>query len=138
MRMAPVNLVDEINAQLESLHLTPLNAEQLACLADPHRAPEAAAMLDDLTARCGVRLRPPQGEEFGPYTSEKDAIVQAEEIATRFDAVAIDAMSTDDHRSYGGVEYYVTGFKGASAALDAARRSDLELYWVNGERHLVD
>lgn len=133
-----MTLAEEINAELLRLDLIPLNAEQLACLADPQRADEATAMLDDLRARCGVHLMPPQGEELGPFESYDEALEEAQEMATRFDAVAIDEMSTDEHRSYGGVEYYVSGFNGPDAALNAARRDQLGYYWVNGVRHEVN
>lgn len=131
-------LIEDINTQLREMNLIPLNEEQLVCLADPERVDEAAAMLDDLQARCGVRLQAPVGEEFGPFESEDAAIEKAEEIADEFDAVAVDEMATDDHRSYGGVEYYVSGFKGPTAALDAARRDDIGTYWVKGKRHEVN
>jgi hypothetical protein len=133
-----MTLADEINAELRRLDLIPLNEEQLACLADPQRVDEAAAMLDDLQARCRVRLKAPQGDESGPFESYDEALEEAEEMATRFEAVAIDEMSTDEHRSYGGVEYYVSGFNGPDAALNAARRDQLGYYWVKGERHEVN
>jgi hypothetical protein len=44
-------------------------------------------------------------------------------------------MATDDGRSYGRNEYYVTGFNGPDAALAAACRVGVVTYWVGGEEH---
>ncbi|MCY1166578.1 hypothetical protein D9M73_65200 [compost metagenome] len=44
----------EIDKELVAKGLEPLNAEQIECLNDPLLADEAADMLDDLQARCGV------------------------------------------------------------------------------------
>jgi hypothetical protein len=130
-----MNLADHINAELLRLRLHPLISEQLACLADPGRIEEAVAMLDDLRARCGVRLPVPEGVEFGPFKDEEEAREEARERAADFDAVAVDEMATDDSRSYGGNEYYVTGYKGRDVALLAAARPEVVAYWVGSEEH---
>lgn len=130
-----MTLADQINEQLAKHDLLPLNSEQLACLGDRVRIEEAVAMLDDLRARCGVRLPPPQGTEFGPFESEEAAREEAAEQASRFEAVCIDEMATDDGRSYGRNEYYVVGFDGSDAALRAPSRPEVVAYWVDGEEH---
>lgn len=130
-----MTLADQINAQLAKYDLLPLNSEQLACLADHARIEEAVAMLDDLRARCGVRLLPPKGTEFGPFESEEAAREEARQQATRFEAVCVDEMATDEGRSYGRNEYYVIGYDGPDAALVAASRPEVVAYWVSGEEH---
>jgi hypothetical protein len=132
-----MNLAEQINVQLVFLRLLPLNSEQLDCLNDPARLDEAAGMLNDLAVRCGVRLPFPAGTELGPFASEEEAREEAQEQAQRFDAVCIDKMATDEGRSYGRNEYYVTGFNGPNAALAAACRADAG-YWVAGKEHFVD
>jgi hypothetical protein len=130
-------IADRINTQLAALNLLPLTSEQIDCLVDPARLDEAAAMLDDLAARCGVRLPLPEGEETGPFTSEDEAREEAEEQAKKYDAVALDEAATDDGRSYGNNEYYVIGFSGPDAALAAACRGWVT-YWVAGQQHLPE
>jgi len=129
-----MSLVDSINAQLAELDLLPLTSEQIECLTDAARLDEAAAMLDDLAARCRVRLPLPEGTETGPFASEDEAREEAEEQAKKYDAVALDEAATDDGRSYGNNEYYVIGFSGPDAALAAACRGWVT-YWVNGAQH---
>jgi hypothetical protein len=129
-----MTLPDQINSQLVTLDLLPLTSEQIECLADPSRLDEAAAMLDDLAARCGVRLPLPEGVETGPFKSEGEAREEAEEQAKKYDAVALDEMATDEGRSYGNNEYFVIGFTGPDAALAAACRGWVT-YWVKGEQH---
>jgi hypothetical protein len=129
-----MTLADRINTQLAALNLLPLTSEQIQCLTDPARLEEAAAMLDDLAARCGVRPPLPEGVETGPFASEEEAREEAEEQAKRYDAVALDEIATDDGRSYGTNEYHVIGFSGPDAALAAACRGWIT-YWVKGEKH---
>jgi hypothetical protein len=128
-----MTLADRINTQLADLNLLPLTSEQVECLTDRARLDEAAAMLDDLAARCGVRLPLPDGIETGPFADEDEAREEAEEQAKKYDAVALDEAATDDGRSYGNNEYYVIGFTGPDAALAAARRGWIT-YWVKGEQ----
>jgi|JI6StandDraft_1071083.scaffolds.fasta_scaffold86525_2 hypothetical protein len=127
-----MTLADRINTQLAALNLLPLTSEQLACLADPAHLDEAAAMLDDLAARCGVRLPLPEGVETGPFKSEEEAREEAEEQIQRYDAVALDEMATDEGRSYGNNEYYLIGFNGPDAAIAAACKGYIT-YWVKGQ-----
>ena len=132
-----MSLVDRINAELSALNLLPLTSEQIECLSDPLRLDEAAAMLNDLAARCRVRLPLPEGTEAGPFVSQDEAREKAEEQARKYDAVALDEAATDDSRSYGSNEYYVIGFTGPDAALAAACRGWIT-YWVKGEQHLPE
>lgn len=129
-------LIEQINAQLATLTLQPLNEEQLECLRDPARLPEAAGLLDDLAARCGVVLPLPAGQDLGPVLGdEEQAREEAEAQAGTYDAVCIEAMATDDSRSYGGSEYRVIGFNGPDAALAAACYPGAVAYWVKGKEY---
>ncbi len=132
-----MTLADRINTQLAALDLLLLNPEQIECLADRDRLDEAAAMLNDLSYRCGVRLPFPAGTEFGPYASEDEAREEAEEQAQRYAAVCIEELATDEGRSYGRNEYFVTGYTGPDAALAAACSADAG-YWVDGEKYRGD
>jgi hypothetical protein len=126
-----MTLVNRINEQLALLDLLPLTGEQVACLADAARIEEAAAMLDDLAARCRVRLPLPEGVEIGRFDSEDEAREEGAEQALRYDAVALDEMATDEGRSYGNNEYYLIGFTGPDAAIAAACRGYIT-YWIRG------
>lgn len=131
-----MTLVHKINDQLATLDLAPLNSEQIECLRDPARIEEAAGMLQDLQDRCGVRLPFPEGEDLGVFSLEEEARDKAEEEARRFDAVSIEEMASDDGRSFGTNEFYVTGFTGPEAALAAACRPLLLTFWVTGEERM--
>jgi hypothetical protein len=133
------SLIDQINAQLAALKLQPLNQEQIDCLRDRSRLEEAAGMLDDLRARCGVRLPFPAGQDLGPvFQDEEQAREQAEEQAHAYEAVCIEVMASDDHRSYGGSEYRVIGFTGPDGALAAACDPCALAYWVDGQEYAGD
>jgi hypothetical protein len=131
-----MTLPDRINAQLATLDLLPLTSEQVACLTDPNRIEEAAGMLDDLHARCGVRLPLPQGTDVGPvFDNEEEARDEAREQANRFDAVCVEEMATDDGRSFGINEFRLVAFTGPDAALAAACHPGVVAYWVDGQQH---
>lgn len=127
-------LVDRINSQLVSQKLEPLNEDQIECLRDRSRLDEAAGMLDDLHARCGVRLPLPDGLVVGTFTGEEEARAEAEDRAKAFDAVCIDELATDDSRSFGGNEYRVIGFSGRDAALAAVCFGSIAS-WIDGTEH---
>jgi hypothetical protein len=129
------NLADQINQQLAKRDLLPLTSEQIECLTDPTRVDEAVGMLDDLAARCGIRLPLPTGTELGPFNSEEEAREEVREQAQRFEAVCIDVVASDEGRSFGTNEYYVIGFNGPAAALAAACHTEAIAYWVRGKEH---
>lgn len=129
-----MNIIERLNVRLAERDLHPLTSEQIDCLNDPSRLDEAAAMLEDLRARCRVDLPLPEGEEFGPFDDEDEADTQAEELAEKFAAVAVDATATDDGRSRGHNEFYVIGFTGPDAGLAAACTSWSGAYWLHGKR----
>lgn len=134
-----MTIIEDINIQLEALKLLPLNPEQVECLLDPTRLDEAAGMLQDLRDRCGVRLSLPACHDFGPVLEEEEqAREEAEMQAATYDAVCLEAMSTDDGRSYGGSEYRVIRFKGPNAALAAACYPGAVAYWVDGREYEGD
>lgn len=127
-----MTIQDQINTQLTKLGLSPLHSEQLECLNDRSRLKEAAGMLDDLIARCGVRLPRPTGTEYGPFKSDEEAREEAERLAQGHEVVWLDEMATDDGRSFGDNEFYVTAFSGPDAALAAATGYSVLAYWVGG------
>jgi hypothetical protein len=128
-----VTLADDINAQLAPLGRAALTIEQLECLDDPARVEEAAAMLDDLQARFGVRVALPEGEELPTaFYDEEEARAEARKQAAHFDAVCVEAMATEG-RTRDSDEYYVITFSGPGAALAAASRSQMVAYWVAGQ-----
>jgi hypothetical protein len=129
-------LADTINAQLVALDLAPLNAEQIACLSDAAQSADAAAMLADLEARCGVRLPLSEGVPTKPlYIHEDHARDEAAELAPYFDAVCVRMYATDESRITGhGNEYRVHVFSGPDAGVAAAYWQEAG-YWVNGEEH---
>jgi hypothetical protein len=129
-----MSIADHINAQLAALNLLPLTSEQLDCLGDATRLSEAAAMLDDLAARCGVQLPRPKGVETGPFASEDEAREEAEKQVKEWPVVTLDEMATDDGRSYGTNEYTVIAFSGPDAAL-AAACGGWVTYWVAGQEY---
>lgn len=130
-----MDLIQRINAQLATHGAPSLTAEHAACIEDRARVRQAADILEGLSRRHGLVLILTPGKEFGPF--DEDAAYQvAKEKSHKFDAVAVDEMATDDTRSYGGNEYYVTGFDGPDAVLAAICKSSTGAYWVAGT--LVD
>lgn len=130
-----MTFAEHINVQLAERGLMPLDSGQTACLQDPSRVREAVNILDDLYARFGFRFPGFHGTEFGPFESEDAARIEATLQAPCFDAVCIDAMATDEGRSYGNNEFYVIGFDGPEAALRAASRPEVVAFWVGGREH---
>lgn len=125
-----------INRELTRLKLLPLAEEQLQCLRDETRLEEAAGMLADLRDRCGVSLPVPSGTPLGgPYEDENDACETARQRKAEFVLVVVDRMATDESRSTGsGEEYYVTGYRGADAAIALADQGDRWVAcWIGGQ-----
>lgn len=130
-----MDLVNRINAQLIAHGAPLLIGTQAACIEDRRRVWQAAALLQELSRRHGFLLHFTSSYEFGPL--EEDAAYKlAEQESHKFDAVAVDEMATDDTRSYGRNEYYVTGFNGPDAILAAICKSSTGAYWAAGK--LVD
>jgi len=129
-----MSIQDEINSQLLRGDLLPLTADQVSCLQDSKRLEEAVGMLEDLQARCGVRLPSPQGVPLGgPFDSLEDARASAQRRVSLHAAVVIDEMATDESRSSGiGNEFYVTGFDGPDAALALASATQWSARWIRG------
>jgi hypothetical protein len=127
-----MTLEARINSQLSQLNLAQLNSEQLECLKDPDRITEAAAMLDDLAVRCGLRLDLPEAIELATYGDEGEARRDAEDQAHKFDAVCIEELATDDSRSNGGNEYRVLAFKGPDGVLAATLNQAAITCWIAG------
>jgi hypothetical protein len=129
-----MSIQDEINSQLLRRDLLPLTPDQVNCLEDPERLEEAVGMLEDLQARCGVRLPLPQGVPLGgPFDSLGDARTSAQSRVSLHAAVVIDEMATDESRSSGiGNEFYITAFDGLDAALALASATPWSIRWVRG------
>lgn len=135
-----MEVVQAVDDELVRLGLIGLNFEQVECLKDPARVEEAAAMLEDLRDRCGVRLPLVRGDDLGgPYSRVADAIGLAKRLSASSVVVAIDEMATDESRSLGAAtEFYVTGFGAQEAALALAGQQSWVTWWVNGEEREPD
>ena len=126
-----MDLIQRINAQLAAHSAPPLTADMVSCIEDRSRLRQAAELLEKLCRSHAFLIPFNPGKEFGPF-DQAAAYEVAEEQSRVFDAVAVDEMATDDGRSYGGNEFYVTGFNGSDAVLAAICRSSTGAYWVAG------
>lgn len=136
-----MSIEDAINHELTRLKLLPLGQQQVECLHDVTRLEEAAGMLADLRDRCGVRLPLPSGTPVsGPHDDENEARETARRRSTEFVVVAVDRMATDESRSTGsGDEYYVTGYRGADAAIALAEQDDRWVAcWIDGQERPLE
>lgn len=52
--MTTQSLINEVNAELLAMGLSPVNQEEIDCLTDPTRADEALDMVDDWSDRLGL------------------------------------------------------------------------------------